>query len=313
MSYLEAFTIFEAAAVSVRVEPPDVVCIDEPGRATRRVLRSQIARCEPMLVSVYRQRHPGALPGVDEGLIVIEFQVTGEASEVLGPYPWGDGIKAGDAIRSALGNLVFAAPGVSLVISHDGSEIVFTCSNAAGLAAYAAMGLSVGSVSTPVPTAYLEGVALCLDPDLGARVLATGRPGNQYVALEMSIGKPWLVGPFTAPEAGIVAQGIRAWRREHPRDAEPVEVTEAQLLAEPTRWHGRRIRVEGTWDYQFESSSFAGVWLSVPDSALRGSVHQRRSLRVRVVGTWYYAPSGRGYGHMGGSPGELKADSMELL
>lgn len=120
---------------------------------------------------------------------------------------------------------------------------------------------------------------------------------------------PWLVGPFSAPDAARLVLAFDAWRATRPIDREPVDVTEEELLSNPARWHLRRIRVTGTWDAGFEASRFANVWLHVDYVPAAGTY------RVRVVGTWIYpdASAEGGYGHFGLYPGELRPESMEIL
>lgn len=89
-----------------------------------------------------------------------------------------------------------------------------------------------------------------------------------------------------------------------------IVVTEAELRAQPHRWHLRRIEVRGVWHLGFEQSAFAGAWLSPPDDGWAFGRYD-----VRVTGTWIH-PRGDGdggFGHLGGSPGELRADHIEVI
>lgn len=82
-------------------------------------------------------------------------------------------------------------------------------------------------------------------------------------------------------------------------------MTVDELLANPARFDSQRVDVTGLWQYGFERSSFAGAWLERPAHAPFG----HGTYRVRVVGIWHCGPSG----HLGGSPAELRAESIEIL
>jgi GGDEF domain-containing protein len=170
-------------------------------------------------------------------------------------------------------------------------------------------------MSVPVPTAELLDLTVRTDDRLDARyTIPTGfAPAGElrWIELGFARGKPWLLGPLSAANAATLVLAFRAWRAEHPIDREPVEVEERELLADPSRWHQRRIAVTGTWHYMFERSWFAKAWLDVPD----GEAFSYGTYRLRVVGTWIYpdATAEDGYGHMGCSPGMLRPETIDII
>ncbi len=97
--------------------------------------------------------------------------------------------------------------------------------------------------------------------------------------------------------------------------ARSVEVTEDQLRATPEAFHGRSLRVTGTWRVGFESSTFAGAWVrcSTAESVPHGD-HL-----IRAGGVWNFpravgADTGLpGFGHMGMSWGEFRIHEIEWL
>jgi len=82
-------------------------------------------------------------------------------------------------------------------------------------------------------------------------------------------------------------------------------------VCDPARWHLRRIVATGQWHLMFERSSFANVWLVLPD----GEFLPYGTYRARVAGTWIYpdAAARRGYGHQNGWPGELQAETIDIV
>lgn len=147
------------------------------------------------------------------------------------------------------------------------------------------------------------------DPHLDALAAATGLPrGSASSGASREAEQP---RPDTAyPVPHIHDPEGDAMPQARP-PITPVTVDEDALFADPTRWHGRRIEVVTHWRYAFECSSVGNAWLEVP-------IHAPISYgtyRVRVVGTWIYpdANGQGGYGHMGGSSGELRAEMIDVL
>jgi diguanylate cyclase (GGDEF)-like protein len=169
-----------------------------------------------------------------------------------------------------------------------------------------------GSITVPVPTTELVALGVREQPIPHARyTIPTGLVGAHYwIELVFTHGQPWQLGPLGASDASHLAIAFDEWRTAHPLDAAPTDVTEAELLADPTRWHRRRIRVTGVWHNVFESSRFAGAWLDSLSGCYGDGIY-----RARVVGTWIYpdAKAETGFGHMGMSPGELRAETIEIL
>lgn len=165
--------------------------------------------------------------------------------------------------------------------------------------------------TTEVPFTELVSLSVRdkIQPD-AARTIATGLapPGEQFwIEIEMQ-DRPWQLGPLADTDAVRLAFAFHAWL-DGLRDLGPTEVTEQELLANPSQWHMRRICVTGTWHCGFERSKFANVWLAATGaSAVPAGVY-----RVRVVGMWVFPATGEGFGHLGFWPGELRAESVEIL
>jgi hypothetical protein len=300
MSFPDAFTVFRSAAVTVRVEPPDLVIVEGLSGGTLRFSRSQVRKCRPMLVTYYREQYDRAYVPPNDGEILIWFHVEGGQDGQLGPFPHAEGMGIAEAINLARKELLFAVPELSLHIAADGASLVIAYGR---------------RMSVPIPTAELVELAVRDDERLDAHHRFAGAPAPadapRWIVLVLARGKPHLIGPFSAPDAATIARAFRTWRAEHPIDREPLEVSESDLLADPTRFHLRRIRVTGAWSHFFEGSSFARAWLRVPE----GGTYPRGNHRARVVGTWIYpdAKAEHGYGHMGMSPGLLTAETIEIV
>lgn len=299
MHYTTAFTLLRAPSALVRVEPPDVVIVEQP--FARQFRCSEVRECSPMLVRVYRERHDAAYVAPNDEDIVIRFRLDGSDAEVLGPYVWRDGMALAQAINLARRELLFAVPGFSVATSADGASLVIDTAS------------SVGRTAVPVPTANLVELAMRDDDRISVRhAIATQLAPSSPRWLELRFaGDPsWLLGPFSASDAATLALAFRGWRAEHPRDAEPTDVDVNELVANPAAWHARRIRSVGEWHFRFEHSRFANVWLQPPERRVGYGTH-----RVRVVGTWIYpdANARDGYGHLGCWPGELRAETLEII
>jgi hypothetical protein len=83
------------------------------------------------------------------------------------------------------------------------------------------------------------------------------------------------------------------------------------LLRRPRHFDGRRITAVGLWRSGFESSWFAGAWLTRPESwPYSGGRHEQTY--VRVTGTWR-AGTERVFGHLGIAKATLEADAIERI
>lgn len=199
-------------------------------------------------------------------------------------------------------HLLLERPGFAVSIAPGKASVIFDVNS------------SIGHMSIPAPTPVLADFAVRDRAVCGARyTIPTGfepQPGDRWIELVFLGGAPWSAGPFSASDAVLLAEAFRAWRASLPIDAEPVEVSERELRSDPTRFHLRRIRVKGIWQSRFECSAFAGVWLRSYEGSEPDGIY-----RVRVVGTWIYprANATEGYGHMGGWPGCLEAETIEIV
>lgn len=95
----------------------------------------------------------------------------------------------------------------------------------------------------------------------------------------------------------------------------PIAVTEAELLANPARFHDQLVVVVGTWTMYLEHSRFAKAWLSPPDAYRQ---YPNGVFRVRVTGYWRWVGTAEaemegGFGHFGLWPGELRAVQLEVI
>jgi len=303
MPFAEPFTILQSPTVTVRVEPPDVVVVEGLPTGTLRFAPSHVHDCSPMLVSWYRDHHDPTYAAPDDDAIVVLLRIEGTFDGLLGPFLHSDGMALANAINLARTHLLFAAPRLSVHVARDSARLLVDCV------------VNRLRLTIPVPTAQLVDCSVRGDPTIHARYVIlsgltpTGELG--WVVFLFARGEPYLLGPLAAHDAEVIAQAVRAWRTTTPRDAEPTEVAECDLVAEPARWHLRRIRVTGEWNYGFEHSAFAGAWLR-PQEGFHCADGTRR---VRVVGTWVYpdAHAERGFGHMGMWPGALEAESIEVL
>ncbi len=123
-------------------------------------------------------------------------------------------------------------------------------------------------------------------------------------------------GPLAERDAELLAHTIRTWTSLGPRSDEIVEVTEEELARDPVRFHGRLVRVTGTWRSGFECSKLADVWVEGTKGAMlpRNREYQAVERFVRLTGRLLY-PSGNagGYGHRNASPGLLLVEKIEYL
>lgn len=112
-----------------------------------------------------------------------------------------------------------------------------------------------------------------------------------------------------------VAAAAAALRRRLRLPVVPVPLTEDELKKNPATYSGMLIECEGEWTSGFETSSFAGLWLSAP------TPHKPRGYggikeRIRVIGWLGYSGElgfGKGYGHFGMSKGGIEAVHIERL
>lgn len=303
MAFPDAFRILRSEVATVRVEPPDLIVIEGPAIETRRLSRPSVLLCDAYLVRVYRERHGGTFPAENDEDIVVLLRVEGADDAVLGPFPHGEGVAIAEAVRIARETLLFAAPGLSFRISADLTQLWLTFGGRF-------------SSAIPLPATEIVEIAVREEPDTDAgctiRTGLTELRDPRFVSVVFARRAPFVLGPLRARDAETIARGFRAFRGLHPLDAEPLDVRHADLLADPVRFHLRRIRVTGEWHHRFEGSRFARAWLREPEgdtSPLGWGTHH-----VRVVGTWIYpdAAAEHGYGHMGMWPGMLQAETIEI-
>lgn len=258
--------------------------------------RFAIALCEPMLGRVYQQRHDRAYAG-DPDAIVIRLQVHGEPVRLLGPFVHEEGMAIATAIELARGTVLLAWPGFSVRVSDDQTQLR----------------VAFGGWDMPIPTAVLVEARCAREMPEVERSIPTGIPldaSTRVVEFAFLGGTAWALGPLPAAEASVLVAELARWRASRPIDHQPIPVDAAELFANPTRWHGRRVSVVAPWEYGLERSWFGPAWLEVPPHA----PVSEGSYRVRAIGTWIFPRvDGDGYGHMGCSPGELQAESIEIL
>ena len=314
MNFPDAFTLHRSSIATVRVTPPDLVILEGVGVGLLQFRRSHVQECSPMQVRWYRDHHDSAYEAADDDAIVVRLAVESMPRMLLGPFEHADGMAIGNAINLARRDVLFAAGEVSVFVAEDDASLVINAT------------LPSMRMSVPVPTAQLVELAprddarVAAPPEgravtINARyTIATGlAPAGPQRWLEARFVREqsWLIGPFSTAEAASLAMAFRSWRATHPLDREATEVGEQTLLANPTQWHMRRIAVTGEWQFGFERSMFLNVWLETPDGMSGG----HGAYRVRVVGTWIYpvANADGGYGHFGLYPGELRAETIDIL
>lgn len=258
--------------------------------------RFGISLCEPMLGRVYRQRHDRAYAG-DPDAIVIRLQVTGEPIQLLGPFVHQEGMAIATAIELARGTVLLAMPGFSARVSDDETQIR----------------IAFGGWDMPIPTAVLLEAHVRAEMPQVERSIPTRIPldaSTRIVEFVFLGGAPWALGPLPVADAETLVAEFARWRAARPIDPQPIVVEASELFANPTRWHRRRVAVVAPWEYGLERSWFGPAWLDVPPHA----PVSEGSYRVRAIGTWIFPRvDGDGYGHMGCSPGELQAESIEIL
>lgn len=199
--------------------------------------------------------------------------------------------------------MLLATPTFSVSVSLDGTSLEIATHGA------------YGQMSVPVPATCLHDLVVRTEALHAARYqVPTGiapSAAARWVELVFLRERPWSLGPLSAEDAEVLVQAFRAWRREHPIDEQPTVVGADALAAAPSAWHSRRIDVTALWHYAFEHSSFVGAWLDAPQL----TPVTYGTYRARVVGTWIYPDAGKqdGYGHMGCSPGVLRAETIEIL
>ncbi|MBO6935197.1 MAG: hypothetical protein JJ863_09475 [Deltaproteobacteria bacterium] len=125
--------------------------------------------------------------------------------------------------------------------------------------------------------------------------------------LRYSADNPAAVAPRAPdPDAARVLEARQMAERFVFDGSQVIDVDEAQLRADPVAWHGKTIRVRGTWSRGFESSSLAGAWLQPRVNVEHGPGERL----VEVEGLWLFPRAPRegslpGFGHLGMSWGEL--------
>jgi diguanylate cyclase (GGDEF)-like protein len=284
VDFVRSFELFASPHARVRVEPPDRVIVEVANLAPIVTPRGEI------LERAVRRQGDG---------IVVQLATTRGGPVVLGPFPHADGVALSHAIEAATRDVLFAVPGLSVTVSRDRASIVV------------AMSATVFSISATELVAIHVRTA---PAPRARRVYPTGLPPTaemRWVELQFVDGAASSFGPLHADHAAVIAHGFAAWRATVPIDTTPIAVDEAALAAEPARWHLRRITTLAAWHFGFEQSRVGPAWLAVP-------VHAPVSYgtyRARIVGTWVYpvANADGGYGHLGGSPGELRAESIDIV
>ncbi len=299
MNIPDAFVLYRSSRVTVRVEPPDVAVVERLGTNVLRLRRSEVRGSAAMQVRYYRKRHDRSFVAPNDEDIVVRLELSGGPDQVLGPFEHKEGIAVAEALDLARRRMLYAVPGFSASISADGASLVIARSG----------------MTVPIPVARLTAMTVRDDDRIQAKhripTWCAADAHSRWVELAFHRGLPWLLGPIGAADAATLAAGFGRWRAEHPLDFVPTVVDPKELLADPTRWHLRLIDVTAIWHYAFECSQFLRVWLEAPAHApVSFGVY-----RARVVGTWIHpiATAEGGYGHMGGSPGELLADSIEIV
>jgi hypothetical protein len=122
------------------------------------------------------------------------------------------------------------------------------------------------------------------------------------------------LGPFTPADRDIVLGIFQSWMQRERLDDTLYDVTEADLRANPARFHKHRVRFTGTWKFGFECSDLAGAWVEVRKDCKPRFLDEHRysTRRVTVEGRWMSKRDGR-YGHMGVSPSKIIVDVLEDL
>lgn len=299
MSTMQApFTLHRSPQATVRVEPIDRVILEQPDRPPLVVRKCHILDVGAMLVRIYRERFDASFRGADDD-IVIRLASEGASPAVLGPFPHAEGIAIADALRVARAHVLFGAPGFSASLDERARAVV----------------IATRGVTAPIPTDMLREMRVREDKRFEARYwIPTGfaeSADSRWIEVVQLRGLPWLLGPLPAAYADPLAIELGRWRAKNPVDVTPAPVEMDVLSREPARWHGRRVEVVGRWQCGFEQSSFGPVWLSAPEH----TPAQQGTFRVRATGTWLYpdAKAEDGFGHMGCWPGELRAETVEIL
>ncbi len=289
-------TLFDDGTRQVHLEG-DTIVVALPSAPPLRVRRAHLLGSTPMLGRIARERGAPPLPREHDEDILVALQLESEPTRWLGPFPHRMGLALGRALDLARRDVLLATPRFAVTVAHDGASLV----------------VDVGGMSIPVPTAYL--VALRTKStvaDARHRLPTSFGPelGSRHVEVAFAHGRPWAIGPLPVALAERLCAAFQEWRERHPIDREPVDLEMQEIVAAPARWHRRRIRVVGTWSFGFERSSFGPVWLSGREPAEGAGEY-----RVRVTGTLTYPDEAAfgGYGHLGGSAGELEAESIEVL
>lgn len=203
MDLLDAFNLYRSRAATIRVEPPDLVIIDD----TLRFRRSELRACQAMLASHYRARHDRTFVAINDDIIV-RLMVGGRAV-VLGPFPHHDGLAIASAIDLARYDLLFAMPGFSVSVGRDGESLVIETRSGGA------------QVSIPVPT---EGLVALLPratehPDAVTAISTGLRPTvARWIEIAFVRGELWSLGPLSPSQAATLTLAFRAWRAEHPID-----------------------------------------------------------------------------------------------
>ena len=98
--------------------------------------------------------------------------------------------------------------------------------------------------------------------------------------------------------------------------AQVTDVSEKDLLAYPTRWHGMTVRVRGNLHIEFEGSAMGLAWFTdLTDSAIKPD----GDYAVVATGLWlfprlaYSIGNTPGFGHLGQSWGEFQVYELEYV
>ncbi len=89
----------------------------------------------------------------------------------------------------------------------------------------------------------------------------------RWLFLALVVGGHDLLGPLSAADAALVAGAFQRWRAAHPLAPEPLDVGARDLITDPARFHGRRVRATAEWHLAPEVSSFARSWLEPPPTS----------------------------------------------
>lgn len=288
----DPFTLHRSLRSTVRVEPPDVVVVEIEGHEALRAQRSSIQRCELI-----------------ESGPAVSVELAGRASLTVGPLTHRECFLIVEAINVARGKLLFAVPGFAITISDDDAQFsvhtVFPWRQTRPLRTTTYADFEVSS-DTALPAD--------VSPDQQFHIWTGLTPRDATVVDLVNVrGQRARLGPLTEGDAGELVRAFRAWRSVHPLH-DIVQLTHHDLLVEPSRYHLQRIDVIGVWVSSMEVSRFANAWLDLHE--VEGVyVPPWGVYRVRVIGTWIFPERtpDPGYGHMGGSPGLLRAETFEVL